>query len=129
MKSFMLGMVVLLTFMIIIVLINSSLPGKKPFFNYEQQKEGFTIRYSLATHFDNYSMGDPVFEYYNSFLGNQEGSTIEIIGKQELPPPTNNAYRRLKITMRINCKMYDLNKVYKGDIRDGLIAGEIHIFH
>lgn len=102
--------------------------GTKPFYIFNQ-KDGFFVNYSVVQGLDSVycvSCPAPINQVFTS-SGNQDSSTIEIIYKQSLPPPGNNAYQRLKIAARINCKLYDKNNTYAGMLKDGILVGEIHI--
>lgn len=96
--------------------------GKKPF-RFNNQTNGFSVVYGLIQYLN---PGFPMYSYtYWNTNGDQSGSVLEIIDKHELPQLLNSDYHRLRVMVRINCKLYDESGINKGDIKDGILAGVI----
>lgn len=99
--------------------------GKKTFKPFPQQQEGFSVTYRIVTA-PSSGWTPAAFDTYTS-VGNQDQSSIRVIEKEELPMASGNPNRRLKVSVLVTCRLYDKDGTYKGDIKNGLLTGEIQV--
>jgi hypothetical protein len=89
------------------------------------QDTGFQIAYSTVSWHTTDST--PVFTTYSSQMGKQDQGYLEVIQVQELPANTVSHRRGLRVSMVVNCALYDQTGQYQGEIRDGLLTGEVWV--
>lgn len=99
--------------------------GKKALKTLPKQEEGFSLTYRIVTA-PSSGWTPAVFDTYTS-VGNQDHSSIRVIEKEELPMASGNPNRRLKVSVLVTCRLYDKDGAYKGDLKNGLLTGEIQV--
>ena len=94
--------------------------GEKVFFDYSNPDvKGFRVDYSVCTDFEDYS--NYHFDHYNSYRGDQTGSTIELVEFAKIPEFEN----RYKVKFLINCKLYNSEGDYAGMLKDGNLVAQV----
>ncbi|MFC2117333.1 hypothetical protein ACFLTI_02495 [Bacteroidota bacterium] len=59
----------------------------------------------------------PALTHYFTIYGDQSGSTLQVLEREEITEP-GSEYRDFRVKMIINCKLYNQNGAYQGEILD-----------
>ena len=58
-------------------------------------------------------------------LGPQDGMSIEVLSIQPVDNAPVNGSQKFEIAVKINCKLYDLDGNYAGNVKDGLLVSQV----
>lgn len=101
--------------------------GKKEFTTPTSfQESGFQIYYQVLNKIKTNSENE--FTFYFTRYGEQENSTIEVVDKYDLPWSGEPDPRKMRISLLINCKLYDESGQYKGEIKNGLLTNDVYVW-
>jgi len=98
--------------------------GKQPFYM-TYVRGGLGVTYFLNDSTGTKGCAECSVQRVFTTLGPQDGMTIEVLSIQPVDYTPVNGSQKFEIAVRINCKLYDLNGNYVGNIQNGLLVSQV----